>query len=215
MPFRLPACPKLGPCYHPITEQWQKEKCQLLGIAYVESLEQQPALAGSLLSQFIPWQTEKIGMDGNCFFRCISKMVSGPENHHVKLRAELCRYMVTDGKSIVNRYLKTFSNDRSPVTYLKTSAMTENNVWASDVEVMAISCMLDSDVFISTELYDATKLWTRKIWHRYSDHARDPNAISIYISNINHNHYEPVIRLMNSEYESFKVPDVSNNSTNH
>ena len=123
----------------------------------MEIFEQQQTLTGSLLSKFIPMQTEKIGKDGNCFFRCISKMLSGTEAHHIKLRAEVCRYIVTNGKSIIQRYLRTF---------------------------------------------------------RYSgciDHTRDPQTVSLYISNLNHNHYEPVVRLMNSGYDSIKIHDPSDN----
>ena len=66
LPFKLSTLSK-GPFYQPITEQWQKEKCHQLGVPFETYFEQQPTLAGSLLSQFIPRQTEEIGMDGNCF----------------------------------------------------------------------------------------------------------------------------------------------------
>ena len=180
----------------------------------MEIFEQQQTLTGSLLSKFIPMQTEKIGKYGNCFFRCISKMLSGTEAHHIKLRAEVCRYIVTNGKSIIQRYLRTFSKDVSPISYMKESAMTENGIWATDVEVMAISCMLNSDVYISTEQFNVNEFWKRNTWNRYSgciDHTRDPQTVSLYISNLNHNHYEPVVRLMNSGYDSIKIHYSSDN----
>ena len=86
-------------------------------------------------------------MDGNCFFRCISKILSGTQDHHMELRGEVSRYIVTNGRSIIKRYLKTFSKDASPVTYLKKSGMTESGgVWGTDIEIVTISCTLDSDV---------------------------------------------------------------------
>ena len=139
-------------------------------------------------------------------------MISGSEKHYTKLRAEVCRFMVTRGKPIINCYLKTISKDTSPVSYLKKSAMTEDGIWATDVEVLAVSCMLTSDIFISTKQYDANKLRTRTIWNRYSgclDHIRDPQSVCLYISNLHHTHYEPVIRLINSEYESFTLENPS------
>ena len=184
------------------------EVCQLLGISYEECLEQQPALTGFLLTKFIPLRTEKIGMDGNCFFRCISKIVSGTEKHYAKLRAEVCRFMVTDGRPIIKRYLRT------PVSYLKRSAMTEDHTWTSDVEIVGVSCMLNSDIFIATQLHDAAKLWRKTIWNRYSgciNCPRHSTYISLYIYNVNHNHYEAVVRLMNSDYESFVLPNASDN----
>ena len=205
MPFKLPPSFGIGPTYNPVTEEWQKQKCHQLGISFGETFEQQPTLTGTLLSKIIPWQTEKISMDGNCFFRCISKILSGTQDHHMKLRGEVSRYMVTNGRSIIKRYLKTFSMDASPVTYLKKSGMTESGVWGTDIEIVAISCILDSDVYIATEQYDAKKLWTRTIWNRYSgciDNPHKPPQVALYISNRNHDHYEPVTRLMNSEYDS-------------
>ena len=83
--------------------------------------------------------------------------------------------------------------------------MTESGVWGTDIEIVAISCILDSDVYIATEQYDAKNLWTRTIWNRYSgciDNPRKPPQVALYISNRNHDHYEPVTRLMNSEYDS-------------
>ena len=41
--------------------------------------------------------------------------------------------------------------------------MTEDHTWASDVEIVAVSCILNSDVFIATQLHDAAKLWRKTI----------------------------------------------------
>ena len=54
------------------------------------------------------------------FFLCISKIISGSEKHYTKLRAaEVCRYIVTLEKPIINRNVKTIRKDASPVSYLK------------------------------------------------------------------------------------------------
>ena len=110
-PFKLPALSSTGPLFQPTTKQWQKDKCVELGIDFIKNIEQQPTFTGSLLTKLILWQTEKIGMDGNCFYRCISKMIPGSEKHYTKLRAKVCRYMVPRGKPIINRYLKTISKE--------------------------------------------------------------------------------------------------------
>ena len=213
MPFELPSLSKEGPFYQPLTEQWQNQKCRQLAIEFSETFEQHTALTGTHLSKIIPYQSEKISMDGNCFFRCISKMISGTEVYHAKLRAEVCRYMVTDGKSTINRYLKTFSEKCCPVSYLNESVMTENGIWATDVEIMAISCLLDSDDYVATKYHDSKKLWLRTIWNRYCGRVNhpteNPEDVALYISNVNHNHYEPVTRLINSDYDSFMRHDSS------
>ena len=59
----------ISPLHQLLHNTFDKHKCQQLEISFRETFEQQP----TLLSKIIPWQTEKISMDGNCFFRCISK----------------------------------------------------------------------------------------------------------------------------------------------
>ena len=59
-PFKLLTPFTNGPLYIPVTEIWQKQKSQEMGIKFYENFEQQPALTGSLLSELIPWQTENI-----------------------------------------------------------------------------------------------------------------------------------------------------------
>ena len=107
--------------------------------------------------------------------------------------------MISEGNSIINQYLRTINHDSTVVLYLKTSVMTEAGVGASDVEIVAVSSMLDSDVYIATEQHDPKRHSTRTIWNRYSVCVKHLQNIS----NINHNHYEPVISLINSNYNSF------------
>ena len=54
------------------------------------------------------------------------------------------------GKSTIFRYLKTFSEDCCPVSYLNKSVLTENAIWATTVEIMAFLCLMDSDVYVAT-----------------------------------------------------------------
>ena len=77
-------------------------------------------------------------------------MITGTEDQHVKLRAVICLYMVTTGRVLMKRYLRTFTNDTTPIDYLKKDGMIENAIWATDVEVLAVSSMLNSDVYIAT-----------------------------------------------------------------
>ena len=63
---------------------------------------------------------------------------------------------------------------------------------------------------ISQQISMMQTLRTRTIWNRYSgsiNYTRNPQAISIYIYNLNNNHYDPVIRLINSDYDSLEMHD--------
>ena len=65
-------------------------------------------------------------------------MVSGTQRFHSKLRAKVCRFMVTQGNSLIDRYLKTkIYQKNSPVSYLKESCMDRDHIWGTDVEILA------------------------------------------------------------------------------
>ena len=89
----------------PISIEWQHDKCNQLNLPFSEPIEQHHILIGKPLGEFQPWQTCKIRGDGNCYFRCLSKMITGSEAHYVNLRNELGCYMVFEG----SEKLKDFS----------------------------------------------------------------------------------------------------------
>ena len=46
---------EIDPIVTPITVEWQKEKCALLGISFQQTNDQHPSLAGQLLHKYEPW----------------------------------------------------------------------------------------------------------------------------------------------------------------
>ena len=88
----------------PITVEWQKEKCSLLGIPYDRPIDQHLTLSGQKLQVYEPLVCDDIGTDGNCLFRCLSKLICGSEDYNAKIRGEISRYMLTDGKDTSSRY---------------------------------------------------------------------------------------------------------------
>ena len=175
-------------------------------VDFFGEMDQHRALTGLLLSHYIPWQCSQIERDGNCFFRCFSLIISGTQDYHKQLRGEICRYIVTEGREFIQKYLRTkFFKDTSPLTYLKQSAMTEDGIWASDVEIIAISRILDTHIFVATQTSCPKKSWERVQWLRYCG-SNSPETACIYIANYN-DHFEPVIRLMNCTYVSFNSLD--------
>ena len=68
------------PLITPITIDWQKEKCALLDCPFEEPMDQHSSMAGGKIQAFAPWLCDSIGADGNCLFRCLSKVISGVMN---------------------------------------------------------------------------------------------------------------------------------------
>ena len=142
--------------------------CDKIKIKFVNEMEQHRALVKSPLANYIPWQCIPIERDGNCFFRCISHIISGIQDNYELIRGEVCRFIVTEGREFIQKYLQTkFYKDTSPLTYLKESAMTQYGIWASDVEIIAVSRMLNTSVFVAMKKDSPGDDWRRIEWLRY------------------------------------------------
>ena len=114
--------------YHLITHNtvdWQKEKCALLDFPFKEPIEKLSSMAVQKLQAFAPWLCDSIGADGNCLFMCLSKVISGSEEHHAKIRGEICRYMVSDGKDIIGWYFNQVMST-TPSEHLSRTCVYNN-----------------------------------------------------------------------------------------
>ena len=96
-----------------------------------------------------------------------------------------------------------FYKESSPLAYLKISAMTENSIWANDIQIFPLSRILNTNIFVAVEHYDNHNTWRRVQWLTYSG-TKSSGQECLYISNYC-NHYELVVRLMNCDYESLKA----------
>ena len=95
-------------------------------------MDQHSSMAGQKLQAFAPWLCDSIGADGNCFFMCLSKEISGSEQHHAKLRGEIYRYMVSDGKDIIGWYF-------NQVLSITPSHVYTITVWS--IEILFMTCV--------------------------------------------------------------------------
>ena len=66
-----------------IYENWQRSKCNLLGITFESTCKQPSHIVGRSLRDYEPSKTEAIIGDGNCLFRCLSKIITVSENNHL------------------------------------------------------------------------------------------------------------------------------------
>ena len=113
-----------------LDENWQRSKCVLLGITF-DSVSKQPSdLVGQPLSKYEPELTEKIQGDGNCLFRCLSKIITGSENSHLQLRSIICRFIASEGTTKLGWYFK--SKQTTPCHYLThENVIYRESIWGS------------------------------------------------------------------------------------
>ena len=160
-----------------------------MGLQFIKEIEQHRDLSGQLLPHLTPWQCDPIEKDGNCFFRCISQIISGTQAHHQQLRGEVCRFIATDGREFTQKYLRTkFYKETSSLAYLRQSAMTQSGIWATDVEIVNVAKMFSTDVFVATKQHSPEHQWRRIDWLRYSG-CDSTKSLGIYITNYD-NHFD-------------------------
>ncbi|XP_065324797.1 uncharacterized protein LOC135931534 [Gordionus sp. m RMFG-2023] len=92
------------------------------------------------------FSTERIIGDGNCLFRCISKEVCDDECHYDFLRQQCILFMRS--KDIVEQ-MEGFL--REPVDkYLERTRMAQNATYGTEVEIVALATMLQTNIIIHT-----------------------------------------------------------------
>ena len=202
-----------NPIISPITIEWQKEKCHLLEIQYQQQTDQHSSLAGQELRKFEPWRFATIAGDGNCLFRCLSKVISGCQDYHAKLRGEICRYILSEGKDEISWYFRQVLAT-TPAEYLSQKAMYVAGTWGSDVELMAASALLRTDIYVANQMYRTPDSIIPEVrWSRICASTNNSENCAIYIANF-HDHYEPVTAMINSQIPTFYFEDKSDKIIN-
>ena len=96
----------------------------------------------------------------------------------------------------------------TPLSYLTRTMMQEDKIWGSEVEIFAISAILEIDIYVAVECDNCKEssynIHQQRIirWYRYNSSNNYDKSFAIYIANFN-NHYEPVTTLINSGYPTY------------
>ena len=157
---------------------------------------------GHQLQSVAPLAELPIERDGNCLFRAMSAVLTGSQEAHGKIRAEVCRYMTVQGASFVSRYLESKFISNWPNEYLLNSQMDANEIWGTDIEIVALCSMLGVDIFVSNFHNELKNRFCGSRWYQYHSINDCYTNPAIYLSNYD-NHYEPVIDLINTRTSSF------------
>ncbi|XP_071855533.1 uncharacterized protein [Apostichopus japonicus] len=125
-----------------------------------------------------PLIVKKMKGDGNCFFRCLSHLVTRTEENQ-----EVMRQLVV--LSIQQSHL----NDTSKTVqeYINVSGIDNANVWSTEVELLAAAHLLQTDI------YTYALQWLRYPSCGNLSAATDTTKRAIYLRNTNSDHYDVVL----------------------
>ena len=176
--------PSLQYKFYPVNEQWQRNKCALLGLQFygknsVSSGGPHVALTPPDLREI-----KHIPLDGNCFFRSICYIITGSEDQHMAVRTA-----TVDHLRELSEFQCNLTEHPNVQQYIQESHMYANGIWASTNEMMAVAHMLRTSIF-SYSMANAT-------WHRFTpqeveeDFNDDGAYMAMYIRHP-HNHFDVV-----------------------
>lgn len=126
--------------------------------------------------------------DGNCFFRAISFAVTGDKNHHMVLREKIVNTLM-EYEHLIESYLPS---DMTCGEYVTTSNMLLNGTWATEIEILATTILLRTNIFTHNDRWLKYKCPMTTVEH------------GIYLQNLQNTHYDVVLRVHEKEENSSK-----------
>ncbi|CAC5393370.1 unnamed protein product [Mytilus coruscus] len=131
-----------------------------------------------------PLKSKQITADGNCLFRAISYAVSNRQENFKQIRKELVRHIMCH-----SHQFNSFLDSETVNEYMKRTNMIEENVWGTELEIIAAADLLKTDIFTYLE----------GKWIKYSSKQicskNNVNDQAIYLNNVG-NHYEVVLSVL-------------------
>ena len=167
----------------PLTINAQRNMCKQLSIPYCEARSE--FTLNEIAGQ--PDICHKINGDGNCFFRAISYAISNTEVNHMEVRRSVCNFAVHEKES-VQPVLRP--EHASVESYMRTTCMTHEGVWATEFEIVCTAFLLHCDIYTFSE----------GKWRKYSAAQWEKNIevlpYAIYLDHEGSCHYNVVLRTL-------------------
>ena len=177
--------------YNPVCIEWQISKCNLLGLHFCQDNNVHHGIIPAKMIEVSqkPLRTARIVSDGNCFFRCIAMILTGSQEYHEEMRLLITTYMTSNSSN--EKLSSLLPQNQSMQTYIMQSKMQFLGEWATDLEITAASCWLNTKIYVwnfTGTIYE---------WALYSPHE-EVNDLhqeeSIFITNV-YDHFEVVKKM--------------------
>ncbi len=171
--------------FDPVDSAWQIERTSIFNFNVDRPL---PITIPTRVSvTHPPLQTITIAGDGNCFFRCISWLLTGNQNYHSFLRFLVVKYIQENINLLHGQYVDSLD-------YVRTSRMHIQGTFATEVEIFATASLLNTTIHTFSPYGPHSNRW-----QRHSPIPRAPSIFptatqSIYLNNT-HEHFEVVTKI--------------------
>ena len=168
------------PLFCPLTSEEQRSLAKnLLGIS--DNVPPFYKASSVPIPLSVPGALASIVGDGNCFFRCISLILTGSQCFHQKVRSLILHWMLNNEQFL----LPFMPGSSSLADYLSKFPIHLNGTWAAEVEILAAASVFSVNIHI---------FYLDK-WVSYAPFKRIGQFGNIYIANIRGNHFEAVLNV--------------------
>lgn len=178
----------------PLSRNKKIQLCQIIGIPHSDRNDNDEQDC-HMQEICVPVECEEIQSDGNCFFRAISFCLTGVQDYHYTIRTAVCKHLL-HYRTIFEPFVRCAES--SVENHLSLTDMSKDGIWATELEMLAVSHLLSTDVHTYTENH----------WVTFSRRLIDPSANvqstgSIYLDHENQYHYNVVVTVAGKEMGSF------------
>ena len=150
--------------YLPACDEWQKSLCQLLGMINVRRNITHILQPIEFSISHQPATTVRIRGDSNCFFRAAALVITGSQEEHQELRAITTTYMQHNAG-----ILSCYHNAHEIMDeHLARTDMHSSSVWATEVEIFAVSIILQTTIMLLSKSGHTYK-WLQFLPHSCKD----------------------------------------------
>ena len=132
-----------------------------------------------------PSKLYQIVGDGNCLFRALSYAITGRQNYHSLVREKIVQHIRHNEHALLAHM------NGSVNLYLARTGMTNQHVWGTDVEIIAASSLLETDIYVYTKVSFLYK------WRWFSSFMLSgypaKNTSGLFLQNTSGVHYDIVL----------------------
>ena len=106
-------------------------------------------------AEISPYICHKIKGDGNCFYRAISKAVTGTEKNHMLVRLTICTFMTNNALELSHLVLPNMHNitSKNAVTTMRAhllhKKLNQFGTWATENEIFIAATVFQLKIHIS------------------------------------------------------------------
>lgn len=184
-------------------EKWVQEAVSIISkFSGMEVVERKDPVKQIPCSEIAPHIRDKIVGDGACFFRTLSKAITGTEANHYPVRMSLIKFMLHPANVLsFGRFLRqgvVYDIDalKAVTSHINRCRLYAETSWSTEYEVFAAATMFQVKINVFSEYSD------HRDWHTYvprftNETCMTPMQVMLYLYHINGNHYDLVIPVFN------------------